>query len=91
MRTFILLGAVTLSTLAGVNTSRAQQAWCSIEDQTTVYCLYYTYEQCLEAVSGVGGYCERNPRYRSKQRQQPPRGRDYDRGYDRGYDNRYRD
>jgi len=94
MRIFILLGALTLTTLAGVNTSRAQQAWCSVEDQTTVYCLYYTYEQCMEAVSGVGGYCQRNPRYQSRQpRRQPYRGQGYDRRYDddRGYDDRYRD
>ncbi len=90
MRTLMFLVAIMIATLSGTTLSSAQQAWCSVEDQTTVYCLYYTYEQCLEAVSGVGGYCQRNPRYRSKQRQQQPYGnRRYD--DDRGYDNRYRD
>lgn len=35
------------------------EAWCAVSDFTD--CSYYTHEQCLQRISGLGGYCMRNP------------------------------
>jgi len=35
--------------------------WCAILDNDEQQCSYYTEEQCLQTVSGVGGVCIRNP------------------------------
>jgi Protein of unknown function (DUF3551) len=35
--------------------------WCAILDNDEQKCSYYTQEQCLQTVSGVGGVCIRNP------------------------------
>jgi hypothetical protein len=35
--------------------------WCAILDNDEQLCSYYTQEQCLQTVSGVGGVCIRNP------------------------------
>ena len=43
------------------NSQGAQAAaWCSTKDGMS--CGYYTFDQCLAAISGVGGNCVRNPR-----------------------------
>jgi hypothetical protein len=34
-------------------------------------CGFVTREQCLAAVSGVGGFCERNPTYRPRDESSP--------------------
>jgi hypothetical protein len=49
--------APTLSTDA-----RAQGRWCAESGGRGAYqnCGYYTYQQCREAVSGVGGFCRPN-------------------------------
>lgn len=40
--------------------------WCVeyVFLQNAVSCSFYTFQQCEEARSGVGGYCYRNPRRR---------------------------
>ena len=52
--------AVVLMLDAGGNRLAAAE-WCANYDETTSDCSYYTHEECLEAISGVGGYCDRNP------------------------------
>jgi hypothetical protein len=36
--------------------------WCAIMDNDgTTQCAYYTQQQCLQTLSGIGGECIRNP------------------------------
>jgi len=42
-------------------TSAQSPPWCAILDNDEQQCSYYTQEQCLQTVSGVGGVCIRNP------------------------------
>ena len=36
--------------------------WCAIMDNDgTTQCNYYTQQQCLQSVSGIGGVCVNNP------------------------------
>lgn len=63
----VLVGAVLLAVLL-LDAERGADAapWCARYDDWTQNCGFYTYQQCLAAVSGVGGYCQPNP-------QEPPR------------------
>ena len=51
--------AVTLLAAAGTRHAEAA-AWCAWYDAYTYDCGYYTFEQCLATIHGVGGYCARN-------------------------------
>lgn len=54
------------------NSQGAQAAaWCSTKDGMS--CGYYTFDQCLAAISGVGGNCVRNPREPEKPASGPSR------------------
>jgi hypothetical protein len=46
-----------------VDLARAQNLpWCAIMDNDgTTQCNYYTQQQCLQTLSGIGGECIRNP------------------------------
>ena len=37
--------------------------WCARYDWSTYNCGFVSFEQCLATVRGIGGICERNPRY----------------------------
>ena len=55
-----LAGAVlaALSLVATGAPAQAQRArWCAQYDWSTINCGFYTREQCLAAISGVGGDC----------------------------------
>jgi hypothetical protein len=48
--------------------------WCALYGRhgtEATNCGFSTYHQCLATISGVGGYCARNPRYQG--RAQKPR------------------
>ena len=54
--------AMFLAAVALADTGNAQSPpWCAILDNDEQQCSYYTQEQCLQTVSGVGGVCIRNP------------------------------
>src|SRR5437588_11545005 len=56
-----LIGGIALVLLVGGSASSAQAAaWCAFYDVSTYNCGFHTYEQCLENIRGVGGYCARN-------------------------------
>jgi hypothetical protein len=52
MAFFLMLGAV--------NTGAQAAPWCAYYDHSTYNCGFYSYEQCLATIRGVGGYCSRN-------------------------------
>jgi Protein of unknown function (DUF3551) len=48
--------------VAFADSGKAQNPpWCAILDNDQQQCSYYTQEQCLQTVSGIGGVCIRNP------------------------------
>lgn len=64
LNTALVLGALVAVTAfdAGKST-QAQGAWCADQGGRSGYtnCGYYTFRQCLAAISGVGGHCQPNP------------------------------
>ena len=78
-RTVLALGVVvTLGTLDAATPVHAQGAWCAqyggMDGGTN--CGFYTFKQCQEAISGVGGSCVPSPYVASnwsQQRRRAPR------------------
>jgi hypothetical protein len=62
VRTFT--AAATIATVLLINVDGPAQAtpWCAwFTGYSYNYdCSYYTFEQCLATINGVGGYCARN-------------------------------
>jgi hypothetical protein len=57
----MLLGALALVALTAGGPQRAEAAaWCAFYDSSTYNCGFHTYQQCLDTISGVGGWCQRN-------------------------------
>src|SRR5262245_43733737 len=59
LRLAVFLAAAIVA-LAGTGNAQSPP-WCAILDNDEQQCSYYTQEQCLQTVSGVGGVCIRNP------------------------------
>ncbi|MBI3435632.1 MAG: DUF3551 domain-containing protein [Proteobacteria bacterium] len=76
MRTFLAaaLGLIGAATIAATSSpaSASVYPWCALYAGAfggSTNCYFSTIEQCRAAVSGNGGYCERNafyPAYRDK-------------------------
>jgi tetratricopeptide (TPR) repeat protein len=60
MRILALCTFPVLAVLASP-AAAAEPAWCAAYRNGSNNCGFYTYEQCMAAVSGVGGFCNRNP------------------------------
>ena len=61
-----LMAAATLTVLANQPAQAREYPWCAHyggADNDSVNCGFETVEQCRAAISGVGGYCQTNPRY----------------------------
>jgi hypothetical protein len=59
---FVIAAALALTALSGREAAAA--AYCAYSGGATggwENCGFYTWEQCLANVSGMGGYCMRNP------------------------------
>jgi Protein of unknown function (DUF3551) len=70
--------AVLATVLAGLSLSTGAEAapWCA---QYSVHggatnCGFYSFQQCMQTVHGIGGFCSQNPfeAYGYSQRQQRP-------------------
>ena len=61
MRLMLAFGVLLFVTAVDMRAAKAQP-WCAYYDPYTYNCGFYTFEQCLATVSGVGGVCRRNPR-----------------------------
>jgi hypothetical protein len=58
MRTFaITFAALFLSTIG----AHADGTWCAHYGVPHSNCGFYSFEQCMAALSGNGGFCQRNP------------------------------
>ena len=75
-RTAVALAVVvTLGTLDATTPAGAQGAWCAqySGESGGTNCGFYTFQQCQEAISGVGGFCSPSPWNNSQQRRRPRR------------------
>jgi hypothetical protein len=60
---FALAAAVSLE--SGKASAEVEYPWCAAytgKDRGVVTCGFVTWDQCMATVSGVGGFCQRNPR-----------------------------
>jgi hypothetical protein len=77
MRYILTAGVVIVGLLLPSGTAHAREyPWCARYDWSTYNCGFVSFEQCLATVRGIGGFCERNPRYAGlppRQKQRPAR------------------
>jgi Protein of unknown function (DUF3551) len=61
----ITLAVLALAGMALIDagSARAEKAaaWCAYYDDESTNCGFATFEQCEADISGVGGFCSRNP------------------------------
>jgi hypothetical protein len=59
---FALLALTAMAESNAQRSARGRAPWCgNLAGQGLDDCNYYTFEQCLVSVSGLGGACARNP------------------------------
>jgi Protein of unknown function (DUF3551) len=76
---------IAAALLAAAPASHAQSAydypWCAVYGGRSglgaVSCYYASYGQCMQTMSGIGGYCIRSPYYGRGPRVERDRRRDY--------------
>ncbi|MBI4274117.1 MAG: DUF3551 domain-containing protein [Rhizobiales bacterium] len=63
MRRIFALIALVLALLAtsGHSTEAREYPWCAYHDWSTYNCGFVSFQQCLATISGIGGWCARNP------------------------------
>ena len=62
MRNFALCGLPVAVVFVSLAPATAREpAWCAVYRTGGNNCGFHTHEQCMAAVSGVGGFCNRNP------------------------------
>ena len=63
MRMILLAAAVATLSFTGTD-ARADGPWCArYTNGGGNNCGFYSYEQCLATVTGIGGYCAHNLNY----------------------------
>jgi hypothetical protein len=75
MRRVIALTALVFAFVAapaGVASAR-DYPWCAYHDWSTYNCGFVSFEQCLATISGIGGWCARNPRSYYPPQEEAPR------------------
>jgi hypothetical protein len=76
MRSKIFTLAVVSVALIGATASASAQSpcsypWCSrqpVHEGATTSCYFTSYQQCMTTISGIGGWCYRNPAYTGRLR-----------------------
>lgn len=64
MHKLAISGAFAALLLVAAPDAQAREyPWCARYDWTTSNCGFVSLQQCLATISGIGGRCERNPRY----------------------------
>ena len=65
---FVLFGFIAAAVLVAESARAQSLPWCAIADNDgNTQCNFYTQEQCLQTLSGIGGVCVRNPAGNSQQ------------------------
>jgi len=62
MRRLFLVAALAAVPLISTD-ARADGPWCAYDNDGGTNCGFYSYAQCMADISGIGGYCGRNPSY----------------------------
>lgn len=68
--------AIAAMTVAADKARADEYPWCAELTSGTVLttnCGFVSFEQCRASVSGIGGYCHRNPNYKGTPPQQRAR------------------
>jgi hypothetical protein len=70
----VLFGFLAVAPVLVVNSVYAQNLpWCAIADNDgNTQCNFYTQQQCLQTLSGLGGVCVPNPAGNAQQSAPPP-------------------
>ena len=55
-----LLGLSCALVTATIGTTAQAAPWCAYYDPSTYNCGFHSYQQCLETIRGIGGYCGPN-------------------------------
>jgi hypothetical protein len=65
---FLVLSLLVLTTCLGSRAEAQNYPWCSIYTGTMAgssNCGFSTYQQCMDNVTGIGGFCQLNNTYRA--------------------------
>lgn len=60
---FLALAALAFGASAIPAAAAPSYPWCARYATTAGECSFYTFQQCLETLSGIGGVCTSNPSY----------------------------
>jgi Protein of unknown function (DUF3551) len=73
MRTIVLVAAaMTVLPFTSID-ARADAPWCAYDVGGRTNCGFYSYEQCMANLSGIGGSCLPNPAFQgNNNRGRPP-------------------
>lgn len=73
MRTIVLVAAaMTVLPFTSID-ARAEAPWCAYDVGGRTNCGFYSYEQCMAHLSGIGGSCLPNPAFQgNNNRGRPP-------------------
>jgi len=75
MRLLLFTLGICVVVLTTGNRAEAQNyPWCAYYDGSFggTNCGFSTFQQCLDTVSGIGGFCERNTQYQPPPGPHPP-------------------
>ena len=64
MRTIVLIAATLVALPLMSVHARAEGSWCASYVKGSTNCGFYSYEQCMADLSGIGGSCQPNPAYK---------------------------
>jgi Protein of unknown function (DUF3551) len=66
---YLMTAAVLLVTVAfDAGTGAHAAKWCARYKDGSTNCGFWTRQQCQESISGAGGFCDRNPQWRERDR-----------------------
>jgi hypothetical protein len=79
MRTIALAAAALAALCLTSFDARADGTWCAYDTRGGTNCGFHNYAQCRADISGIGGFCNRNPAFRAYGREPGTRGRNWQR------------
>jgi len=61
VRALVIATVLTAATLLPQSSADARGKWCAYYYYDATNCGFYSYQQCLAAISGIGGSCKPSP------------------------------
>lgn len=62
----VVLGILVAVASIAARADAREYPWCAAYRNGSRNCGFATHEQCMKALSGIGGGCTHNPHYRSR-------------------------